>query len=312
MRIAFVTGLVAALFACSPVERPEDYARVLPDERVKVSLPVDAAGFRDAGEWSPYYVFTAEVTQNVNALIGGVLLLVDTVTDYPPSWSDTEENTAIWGPYAQALDPAETILWVHHEEADDTWQWGFSQRPKGETSDEAWVVVITGHVDAGATEAASSGWFVIDFDAAAVLDPRVNAGGAFGTEYAIAPEGVTATAGFDGFTDGGVPLDAWYHYEQVPGGSGKMDLAFLHDVNGNATDEEVLLRSRWESTGEGRADGYVTGGDLGALVATASECWDTSFETVFHADNFSGEPETGDEGLCAYGEPEFADESEAL
>jgi len=235
-----------------------------------------------------------------------VLLLVDTVTDYPASWSDSEANTAVWGPYAEALDPAETILWVHFEESDGTYQWGFSQRPKGETSDEAWVDVIAGHVEAGATETASAGWFVMDFDAAGALDPRINARGTFGTEYAIAPEGVAATAAFDGFTDGGVPLDAWYYYEQVPGGSGKMDLAFLHDMNGNAVDEEVVLRSRWEATGAGRGDGYVTGGDLGELVATASECWDTSFETVYHDDNYSAEPATGDVGLCAYAEPEYS------
>lgn len=305
MRFALVTALVASLAACSLPDGASDYARVLPDERVKVNLPVDTA--RDAGEWSPYYVFTATVTRNVNALIGGVLLLVDTVTDYPATWSDTEENTAVWGPYAQALDPAETILWVHYEEADDTYQWGFSQRPRGETSEEAWVVVIAGHVDAGATPEASSGWFVADFDAAGALDPRITARGTFGTEYAISPEGVAATAGFDGFTDGGQALDAWYVYEQTHGGPGAMDLAFVQDVHATPAAEEVLLRSRWEASGEGRSDGYVTGGDLGALVATASECWDTSFEAVFHEDNFSGQPASGDEALCAFGEPEFAE-----
>jgi hypothetical protein len=299
--------LALVLAGCSQ-PAPSDFLDVLPDERIQVNLPV--GGDRGEREWSTYYLFAATVTQSVNALIGGVLVWVDVITDTPPSWSSTEENTAVWGPYAQALDPAETILWVHYEAEDDTYQWGFSQRPKGETSDEAWVPVIAGHVDAGATHEASSGWFVIDFDAAASLDPRVTARGAFGTEYALAPEGVSATAGFDAFADGGDTLDAYYHYEQATGGSGKMDLGLLTDATGNATPEEVLLRSRWEATGEGRGDGYVTGGDLGELVATASECWDTSFQAVFHDDSWS-EP-TGDPALCVYAEPEYVPEDEGL
>ena len=81
-------------------------------------------------------------------------------------------------------------------------------------------------------------------------------------------------------------------------------------VTGNATAEQILLRSRWESTGAGRSDGYVTGGDLGDLVATASECWDTGFSAVFHEDSWSDS--TGDEAQCVYADPEYADDPDVI
>lgn len=307
--LTFLVLLIAGSACVAPV--PSEYADVLPDDRIQINLPTDFGGARRDGEWSEYYLFTARVTDDVNGLIGGVLVIVDAVTQLPPSWSNEEESTAVWGPFSGALDPVETLLWVNHDAESGVYAWGINQRPKSDPTDEAWEIVIAGLVDAGATETDSSGWFAVDFDKAHALDPNQTATGGFLCEYDIDSDGVTATAGFDDFADGGPTIDAYYHYEQTFRGEGLMDLAFGADVvpaGGNGTDELHIVRSRWETTGAGRADAYVTGGDLGALVATASECWDTTFAAVYHSDNYSGDPATGDEGQCAFDEPSYNEE----
>ena len=85
-----------------------------------------------------------------------------------------------------------------------------------------------------------------------------------------------------------------------------MDLAFTDDVSDppNGTTEVAIVRSRWDGEGAGRADAYVTGGDLGPLTYTESDCWDTSHQTVFLENNFELRTE-GDEGACVFAEPSF-------
>ncbi len=306
--LPFVAFFALPLTACLQTsDGASDMARVLPDERVQINLPVDVGGSDRARDWSEFYLMTAEVTENVNGLVGSVLFMVDHITStYEPSWSSSEANTALWGPWAEPLDSAETRLWVHHDEATDIYTWGFDQRLKND--DEAvWSTVIAGQVDAGATEDASSGWFAIDFDTMYELDPTTDAVGAFVCEYDLDEEGVSGTALFDDFGEPGGSdfADAAYHYEQVHGGEGLMDLVRTIDLNpGSGTDEILVIRSRWTQDGEGRADAYATGGDLGEELGTATECWDTSFESVYYTDNYSG-TETGDADLCVYEEPDY-------
>jgi hypothetical protein len=300
--------LASHLVACEPTPPTDDFASVLPDERVLVNLPVDVDAAARTGEWSQYYLFTAQVTDDVNGIVGFVLYLVDTITEYPASSSS--EDTAVWGPFADSLDPAETQLWVTHDVETDAWTWGFDQRAK---NDEAavWVTVVAGEVDPGATEEASRGRFAVDWTTMSTLDPNVGAVGMFYSEYDIATTGVTASAAFDavGFA-GGEPVDALYLYEQVESGEGAMDLAYLADVNpgsGTGAEEVFVVRSRWQPTGAGRADATVSGGDLGSVVGTASECWDTSFQSAYYIDNYTP-IEQGDASACVFAEAEYSDE----
>lgn len=306
--LTVVTTALVALVACQPVEGPGDFAAVLPDERVQINLPVEEA--RRTTEWSPFYAVTANVTEDVNGLIGHVLGMVGAVTDLPATWSDTEEHTAVWGPYGSGLDAAETILWVRHLVETDEYEWVVGQRPRNAGEEVEWTPVIVGHVEPGASDVASAGWFAIDFDAAAELDPTTDLRGRFLTEYALDADGVTATAGFEAFGEAaGGRTDAYYHFDQAHSGGGMMDLVFQGDVgeDGSALETNVI-RSRWLPTGAGRADVYVTGGDLGEAVATATDCWGEAFTTVYWEDSFSGNPPAGEAAACAFGEPSFNEE----
>ncbi|MCB9762337.1 MAG: hypothetical protein H6739_21245 [Alphaproteobacteria bacterium] len=304
--LALTMTLGLGLVACVPQDA--GLSSVLPDDRILINLPTDSASAKDLSDeqWSPAYLFTAKVTDDVNSLIGGVLVLVDVITDLPPSYVDGDTNHALWGPYADALDPVETSLFVQHDVEADTYTWAFVQRPKNNPEAEQ-VTVIAGEVDAGATEEVSAGRFAIDFTAMHELDPNQTATGVFYSEYDIGEDGVAATAAFEAFADGDEDIDALYAYDQRFGGEGSMDLGWLADATGNGEEELHVVRSRWLADGQGRADIILTQGQLGDEAATASECWNDQFAPVYRVHDWLG-VEEGEVAECAFAEPEYNEE----
>ncbi|TNE85061.1 MAG: hypothetical protein EP330_27035 [Deltaproteobacteria bacterium] len=298
---------LAALSACVPVEEdPAAWADLLPDERLLVSMPADTTGAR-GGAFAEYYLLTANVTRDVNGLIGAVVTTLDFVTDLPPTWSDTDANTAVWGPFGSGLDPAETVLFVTHETEEGLYSWVIGARPRN-TEDE-WTPIVVGQVGDDGTHEDHEGWFAFDFDAAAELDPTMDLRGRFVSEYAVSVDGVSASAAFEDFSEAGNPPgDAVYVYEQDPFGEGSMDLGVRADIGHTALEELLVIRSRWTPEGAGRADVIVTEGDLGSLVGSASECWDEHFARVFYADSESWNNPVGDAGSCVFEASSFAEE----
>jgi hypothetical protein len=286
-----------------------ELSEVLPDERIAINMPLASELSKDADkEWSTFYLWTAEVTEDVNWMSGIVLYWVDTITtDYPPSYVNEDRSEAIWGPWTEGpLDPVETQLRVNHELETDAYTWGFERWPKDQGA-EAGVTVVAGEIDPGATRDASTGRFVVDFDTINEMDPTEGATGEFAVEYDLGLDGVTATAAFRDF--GPTDIDAAYAYEQTYGGEGAMDLMVETDLDpaaGAGLAEQLIMHSRWMADGSGRADVLVRGGDLGDAVGYATECWNTSFEAVYYAEEHTGYEE-GDASLCAFGEAEYTD-----
>lgn len=300
-RLPALLALVG-LSACLPAS---PLTEVLPDERIKVNLPLATAAKDGTRDWATWYLATAEVTENVNGLIGYVLVLVDTITTwYPPSYVNEDRTSATWGPWADALDPVETVLHVTHDVETDMYTWGFDQWPKDLTDEDA-RTVVAGEVDPGATREASTGRFVVDFTTIHELDPTEEGTGTFTVEYDIRTDGASAWATFEDFGPEG--LQATYFYDQAEDGSGTMDLVLTVDLNpgtGTGTEETLYVRSRWTAEGAGRSDVIGTGGDLGTADATLSECWSTSFERVYYTDDYSG-AEEGDAAACVFPDASF-------
>jgi hypothetical protein len=292
---------LAATTACTPMAQ---FGQVLPDDRIEINLKVDeAAAAKDATEreWSEAYLFTARTTRDVNALIGGVLVTVAYVAGTTPASSS--ENHAEWGPFTDPLNPTETRLVVDYDPASDTYAWTVDGKPKGE-GDEAYLPVVVGEVDAGATHDDNSGRFTIDFATMSELDPNTRASGTFTSDYDLNPADVSATATFDGFVeDSSEEINAVYAYDQTYDGEGAMDLSWLADVDDSGVEEDWTVHSRWSWEGAGRSDAKIAGGDLEG-EATANECWNTSFEQVYRLESWSG-LEEGDAALCSFAEAAY-------
>lgn len=286
-----------------------ELSEVLPDERIAINMPIASDLAKDGDkEWSTFYLWTAEVTEDVNWMTGTVLYWVDTITtQYPPSYVNDQHDEAIWGPWTDGpLDPVETQLRVSHDLETDAYSWGFERWPKDQDA-EAGVTVVTGEIDPGTTREESTGRFVVDFSTINELDPTEGATGEFAVEYDIGTDGVSGTAMFADF--GPTNINAAYTYEQTFGGEGAMDLMVDSDLDpamGAGLAEQLIMHSRWMPDGSGRADVLVRGGDLGDEIGTATECWNTSFEAVYYADHHSGYEE-GDPSLCAFSDAEYTD-----
>ncbi len=284
-----------------------ELTEVLPDDRIQVNMPLASELAKDGDkEWSTFYLWTAEVTEDVNWMAGIVLFWVDTITtQHRPTYANADQSEAIWGPWSEGpLDPVETQLRVSHDLETDAYAWGFERWSKDETVEDA-VAVVAGEVDPGATREASTGRFVVDFDTINEMDPTEEATGTFTVDYDIDPDGVVATAAFEDFGPDGI--DADYAYEQIHGGEGSMDLvveADLDPTTGMGLAETLAIHSRWLADGSGRADVVVRGGDLGEVVGYASECWNSSFEAVYYVEDHTGY-EDGDASLCAFDSPEY-------
>jgi hypothetical protein len=303
------TGLVAiALGGCVVQENDvHPVARVIPtanDVQIRVPDQAATASERTIGQLADYYVLTRTISRDLNAGAAWVLLTVHFVVQFPPTSSDGDTYT--WGPYADALAPAEWRLTVT-ELADGSYDWNLDGRSRT-VADASFENLIWGNAVPGAQDHRGTGDFTIDFDAAERVDPIDNdARGQVAVTYDLENrDGTSATLAMsiDSYeTDAqgnDVPVHFDYGYAEVDDGAGELLFAIHGDLDDEgALAEEAEIRSSWLATGAGRADVTARGGDLGELEVSATECWDTSFARVYYADSQQWMPTEGDPSACA-------------
>jgi hypothetical protein len=302
---AFSLSLAAASTGCIPPnDDPHPVSRALPRAQdVEIKLPESASakpGNNALGELAPWYVVTRQVTRDLNGGTAWVLIVVHTVVQFPPT--TVEGDTYTWGPWdGSALDPARYRL-VVTELADGTYDWSLDGQSKTEPGAD-FEIVISGNAVPGATDGTGTGDFTIDFDAAERVNPVDNdARGVVTINYDLAQRHLDMAISTVEVRDGGeVPVDYDYSYTEAEDRAGDMVFAVHADTDDEGTlAEDAVIRSRWLSTGAGRADVRLSSGDLADAVVTASECWDSSFGRVYYSDSASFLPTEGLEADCAY------------
>lgn len=297
--------VVGGLVACVPAndDPHPTIARVLPTaDDVRIDLPENASakGTSEAlGELSPWYVVTRQVTRDLNGGTAWVLIVVHTIVQFPATRVDGDTYT--WGPWSDALDPAEYRL-VVTELDNGSYDWNLDGRSKLEEG-TAFEVIISGNARPGAVEGQGTGDFTIDFDAAERVNPVDNdARGVVAIGYDLAARHLGMNISTVEVRDGvEVPIDAEYAYDESEDGSGNMTFSAHGDTDDAGTAaEDAVIRSRWLATGAGRADVRLSGGDLGTAQVTGSECWDTTFSVVYYSDSANFLPTEGEETACVY------------
>ncbi len=272
------------------------FRSALPDERLLVDFPSDATA--RVGEPSTYWRFTQEVSTGVNVLTATVLAGVNIVTTFEPTI--TNGDTALWGPWTdQGVDGQLTI----NDLGDGQFTWLLEGRLTGTTP---WLALAVGDSTPGEEGDLGVGSFVLDLDAITAVDPDSTATGAFAVTYSGDGETTSVDAFLDDFAENGAaPGDAATSWDQDADG-GAMNLVIVADMSVDSLPETILVRSRWIGSGEGRADAWVTGGDLGILALTVSECWDAAAITTWLDDDISLVVE-GDPTRCPYADAEYPD-----
>jgi hypothetical protein len=290
-----------------------DAALAVPGSQVSGSSAQSASGVRLQGigggsgsggsGYASFYVFTRDVADAVDLVTVLVIGEITAVTSLPPTTIDATH--AVWGPgSSNALDPISWKLTVTRA-GDGGYDYEVDGRPHLSTSDADWKAVVTGHGYDASDARHRSGTFTIDKDALRALDPSRNPEGG---QIAITFDGrtypISITA--DVTTDDGT--NQWYDLAVTHGqdGSGTVGVKALADISSpkDGVNENVDEYSRWSSTGAGRADVKMSGGDLPQTVL-ASQCWSSSFEQTYYTDNVNYQPTSGDASSCAFPQAQF-------
>ncbi len=303
MKSLLAATCTLSLVACiKQDEGPKDIDRALPTaDQVSIKLPETTARVIDqqqdaVGQLATWYVATRDVTRTFNGGSAWVLVLLHAIVQFPVT--SVHGDTFTWGPWSQALDPAEYKLDVRVV-GDGTFAYQLSGRSKTQANAQ-FEVVIDGTADPRAGDQKGSGQFLIDFDAGKRVNPidSSDAKGSVDVKYDLAQRHLDLTIMS---TDAaGKPVSADYAYNQAVDGGGDMVFDVNSNIDGKPANETVTLRSRWLGNGSGRADARIAGGDLGAFQATASECWDTMFGRVFYTDSGNFAPTEGAQTACAF------------
>jgi hypothetical protein len=310
-----VAALALGTNGCRPRDDADEYRGGVPlRETVALHVPGAAdnggaltieGGVQSAllGQKADMYTVTRLVTAVVNGGTWAVLTLVRTVVAFPPTTIDKKAETAVWGPYTDALSPNTWKLTVTRV-AEHKFDWRFEGRAKTEGDDKFRQIISGTHtaiVDAQGdhVEGFGSGDFTIDWNKAAELPEHDKNVGVAAFTYArlMSDPVVHIDVDFTGIKDDktGEIFNAKYRYLSTPGQGGQLRYAEDKDNspepgNTGTAKEHFTIESRWTQDGVGRCDLQDAGGDLGTTVAHASECWDSNFASVYRHLDYTATP----------------------
>jgi hypothetical protein len=247
-----------------------------------------------------FYQFTRNVTDGVDWGTVVVLGVVDLIVSLPPTTIDA--NHAVWGPgNGDALDP---VVWrfTVTDQGNHAYSYELDGRPHTSTSEADFRAVLTGVGYGASRPEHRSGWFLIDNDAAAALDPsRNHDNGTVKVTFDARSFPITIEDDIKHTAD-----PDWFdvvvaHNQDT---SGTIDIHAFGDVDTppDGSNENVTMRSEWNSQGAGRADVDISGGNYASGV-TVTECWDATFTRSYYTDSINYQPTSGSPSSCAFAQP---------
>jgi hypothetical protein len=260
-----------------------------------------------ATAYAKWYAFTREMRDGVNGVTVGILGSVWLIIGSEPS--EVSQDTATWGPYTDALDPA-TYRFRVTRVATDEYDYVLEGRPKTSAADSDFKAVLSGHGYGKPSALHGQGTFSIDLDEAKALDPlkHTDDSGSVAVDYQLPPDfsenlgalprTITATVTPQG--------EAHYTVTSVANAdfTGTIHVQAHVDIDDSKRTllEDVTVNSRWNASGAGRADITISGGDLPTSTpeVDAEECWGTDFAQSYYKDSVGFAPTAGVASACVY------------
>ncbi len=256
-----------------------------------------------------WYTFTRDLRDGVNVVTGVVLVSVWAIVHTEPS--ELDEDHAVFGPYeGDALEPARYRLSVTRI-GENHFRYVLEGQKK---SGGKYLNVLDGDGYGRASDSHGDGQFVLDLGNAKLLDPSRHANDSgkvtivhelpadVGRRRDALPRTITATVEPEG--EASLTITSRAHEDHT----GELTLTAHADIDdSHATAlEDVNVVSRWRSTGAGRADVGIAGGDLpsaGLDAVSAVECWGTDFGRVYYTDSAGINATEGNAAECVYDAP---------
>jgi len=314
-------GVVAVSNACvvkaddserfrDPIPQSADVGMGVPGSSTGASTKAQAKGLRFSNtpgttSYAEYYQMTRDIADSVDYGTAWVIGLVWTIVHSPPTSIDAHK--AVWGPGAgDALSP---VVWrfTVNEVGTSEYDYVLEGRGKASANEADFKAVLTGHGYGKSRAEHRQGWFTLDFDASAALDPaRNHDSGNIKVTFDLRQYPATLAVDMNA-TDR--PRTAKVAVTHQGDGAGNVDIT-LHDSADPAQSgkaDDLVVHSRWDTTGAGRGDAQMSGGTLPATIANvqASECWDASFSRVYYKDSVDYKPAAGNAAACAFAQAKF-------
>ena len=264
-------------------------------------------GTTPATSYAKWYGFTREMREGVNKITANVLGGAWLIIQSEPS--ATTVDSATWGPWTDELSPA-TYRFTVTRLAPDDYEYVLEGRPKSSTSDAAYQVVLKGEGFGKPSAKHGQGTFKIDLDVAKALDPFDNQDNSgiivvdhdlphdFSDNLGALPRTITAAVTPQG--------EAHYTVKSVANEdhTGVIHVDAHVDIDDSKMTklEDVVINSRWQASGAGRADIDISGGDIptGIGMVDAVECWGTDFTQSYYTDSAGISATVGDVSACVY------------
>jgi hypothetical protein len=335
MRGHLLCSLLLGVVGCNA---DSEYSDALPSsDQVAIKVPQSAAQLNKMsasdglgaqasallGATSELYQITWGVSASVNTgtvLILGALHLI--ALQAPTSRTATSRT---WGPYAPGgLDPMSYRM-VVTKLADGHFGYSLDASSRLAADPSQFLPLVDGEVTRGVKPGTGKGTMVLHFDNRRQLVPEACEDGTLAFDFDTTSDPVRNDVTLHQFANANPknalcnrekPVEAAYHFDQDSAGSGNFVFSFTKDMvqpagQSVAADENVTIRSRWQGSGAGRSDILVEGADVDAALAaaslpgpvTASQCWDTRFQTVFEASSpaqLDMFPNDGVSSACAF------------
>jgi hypothetical protein len=298
-------------------------------DTVAVNVPAQSGQALVLGEQSQFMIDSKNLADGINGGVGWVFDLLEDVVAMPPTEQD--ETHAVWGPSEPKGLERLSYRFTVEKVAENDFTYRLEARAKGETEEDAFVVLLDGTAQPGDDDK-GTGTMNAYVGARRGLLPEGEdcQSGIIRVSYDASSEPRMLAVDFEEFLDtcanaDGEPADAHYEYTETQDGAGTLDfelLANIHRADEAKPGEETLsIRTRWLATGSGRADVRVVGDEVAADLAgigstetsvLVTECWDDLFALTY-ADTTPDELEAtfrahlGDEASCAFAEASAPD-----
>lgn len=317
-RIAVVMTVLGLAGLCLAACAPQDdshWNKAFPEENV-LKVPVSDTGQQTQGLSSLEQALVGDradlhdlsflVAFQINRQVEQILTTLWFVTRFEPSASVLEEGVigegedefhydarAMWGPFPD--DEGKDLEFILHawrgvddEDGRLTYIYFVAARPEGGTDDE-WQVILLGGAKPFEGHEDRLGMVQLDMNTIQTLDPTEDDTGIVSfVYYQKADSHVVAAVGEGVWADDEhtTRTDATYFYGLAAEGYAVMEF----DMDGNMDEakepalEHLHVSTGWLlANGNGRSDAVVSGGDLGELNATLTECWGSDLkQTYFH------------------------------
>lgn len=284
---------------------------------------IDSRAWALVGQVSEYYQLTYGISSFVNSSAVELLGLIRIITLLPSTSRTATSRT--WGPHTPGgLDPLTYRVVITRLEP-ELYSFAIQARAKDSQREADFVPLLDGEITPGQGAGRGKGTMHLRFDNRRKLRSETCEQGT--VRYAFNNTSEPATLNVDFLQVGTTnaqnslckqepPRDAMYHYDRMADGSGN----FVYDLKTNAhkaadnrpLPEQVVMRSRWKSTGTGRSDVKISGGEVDAdlkaagqsmTYVTASQCWDNQFKTTYQTSAPAALnllPTDGQETSCAF------------